>query len=213
MIGRWHLPEHGTRITSVDADRMSDGYVAVNLTVNQQNRNAGPPHRIFRRNLLHVESILPMSTHKCDFHKRPQENPPHPRSEMKRLPHAVVRNLTKIGEWRLGHHSTETRTRIKRFQQLRRPHRLPQPVDAMRLDLRLHEVHPLSNIVAFEKAVRSERASARTMSPRIRQKDGITVPQQHDRISGHSQTVVAQPVQQKYRVIIGLQRMNQPTLK
>ena len=54
---------------------------------------------------------------------------------MEGLSHAVVGNLTKIGEGRLGGHGAEVCVGVERLQELCRAHGFSEAVDAARMEL------------------------------------------------------------------------------
>ncbi len=52
------------------------------------------------------------------------------------------------------------------------------------------EIEPLVNVVAFEKAVGGELASACAVGARVGEKDGESVSEEELRVSGHADAVV-----------------------
>ena len=54
---------------------------------------------------------------------------------MEGLPHAVVGDLTKIGEGRFGGHGAEVWMGVERLQELCRAHGFSESVDAARMQL------------------------------------------------------------------------------
>ena len=67
VVGGRDFPELGVGIMHVNQARVTDWDVAVDLAVNQKNRDCGDCDGVFRRNLLHVEMIFPACAEEGDF--------------------------------------------------------------------------------------------------------------------------------------------------
>lgn len=130
VIGGRNFPELGTGSAGLNAAGVPDRNVTVELAVNEENRNCRGGDRIFGRNLLHVEVIFKAGAKKCDFHQRTEKRSPDPGAEVKGLSHAIVSDLTKRRERRLGDNGTEMRMGIKRLEELRCAHRFGESEDA-----------------------------------------------------------------------------------
>src|SRR6266404_4775277 len=107
--------------------------VAVNLSVDQENRNFRRGNRGHRRDLFKVEPIFPAGIKKSDFDNGSQECSPKPWSGMKELPHAIIADFSKIGERRLRSHRAEERIAAKRLQELSSTHGFAETEDALRM--------------------------------------------------------------------------------
>lgn len=88
---------------------MSEGDVAIDLAVDQKDRYPSRGDGIFWGDLLHVKPVPPACIEKGEFDNRAKNSASKPRTEMKRLTHAIVGNLAKAGERRFGGHSAEVR--------------------------------------------------------------------------------------------------------
>lgn len=86
---------------------------------------------------------------------------------MKRLTHAAKGDLAKTGERRLGGDRAEAWLDGKRLQELRSAHRFAESEDTVWMIASSDEVKPLVDIVAFEKAVGGELATARSVGASI----------------------------------------------
>jgi hypothetical protein len=86
---------------------MSYGDIVVYSAVDEKHGNLRFPNRVFRRDFLEIESILPTRVHQCDFHGWTKQEASDPRAAMKKLAHAVVSYLTKVGKWRLRGNGTQ----------------------------------------------------------------------------------------------------------
>src|SRR5215469_5330184 len=137
--------------------------------MNQQHGNRGFPHRVFRRDLVHVQAVLPTRSPESNLHNRTQDRSPDPRAQMKWLPHAIVSDLAKVAEGRFGNHRAKWSSGGEGLQQLRRSHGLAKSVDTSRLSLCPKKVDPLTNVVPFEQAVGGQFSSARAMGAGIRE--------------------------------------------
>ncbi len=89
--------------------------VAVDLAMNQKDRNFGACDRIFWRDLLHVEAVLPASIEKREFDDGAEESASEPRAEVKGLAHAVIGDLAKAGEGRFCGDGAEARLDSERL--------------------------------------------------------------------------------------------------
>lgn len=58
VIGVGNFPEYCVAIAGLDAARVADGYVAVDLAMNQEDWDSRGCNGIFWRNLLHIEPVL-----------------------------------------------------------------------------------------------------------------------------------------------------------
>ena len=107
VVGVWYFPELHVRITGVDEAGVADGDVAVDLAVNEKDRNAGRRYGIFWRNIIHVQVVLPARAEKGGLDERTEDGASNPRAEVEGLSHAVVGDLTKIGEGGFGGYGAE----------------------------------------------------------------------------------------------------------
>src|SRR5205814_10678950 len=90
MICPGDFPQGGIGITVVDPSRVAHRNVAILLAVNQQYWDFRGRDRSFRRDLLHVETVLPAYSQECNLNQRPEDGSAHPGSGMKGLAHAVI---------------------------------------------------------------------------------------------------------------------------
>ena len=72
---------------------------------------------------------------------------------MEGLAHAVIGDLTKIGEGRLRGYGAEVRMGREGLQELRRSHGFSKAVDAAGMSLGIEEVDPLMDVIALEETV------------------------------------------------------------
>jgi hypothetical protein len=79
VVGIWDLPQVCIWGSRVNALRVPQQDVAIDLAVNQEHRNRCIRDRIFWRNLFHVEVILQARAEEGDFNERSQECTSHPR--------------------------------------------------------------------------------------------------------------------------------------
>lgn len=129
---------------------------------------------------------------------------------MEGLTHAIVGDLAKAGERRFGGHGTEVGLDRERLQQLGGSHGFSKSEDAMRVIFRQKKIEPLPDVVAFEKAVGGEFASAGAVRARVGEKNGETSGEKKLCVSRHSDAVVGEAVQQNYRIAIAVMRLDCP---
>jgi hypothetical protein len=80
VIGVGDFPENYFGIAGLDALRMTWGDVAVDLAVDQKDWNSGGSYRIFRRDLLHVEVVLPADVEEGEFYYWAEQGASEPRA-------------------------------------------------------------------------------------------------------------------------------------
>jgi hypothetical protein len=73
MVGGGDFPELGVWVTGADAAGVADGDVAVDLAVNEKDRDRRCGDGLFRRDFLHVEVIFPVRAEEGDFDQRTVE--------------------------------------------------------------------------------------------------------------------------------------------
>src|SRR5437867_1629891 len=129
---------------------------------------------------------------------------------MERLSHAVVGDLTKIGEGRLGDYGAEVWMGVERLEELRGAHGFAEGEDAVRVILRVEKIEPLVDIVTLEQAEGSQRASADAVGSGVGQKDGESVGDEQLRVSGHADAVVAEAMEEKDGIAVGVMRADAP---
>ena len=139
-------------IAGFDSQRVAEGNVAVDLTVNEQDGNFGGGNDIFWRDLLHVDAIFPAGIEEREFDNGAEERASEPGAEMKRLAHPIVGDLAKIRERGLGDDGAEARLDGERLQELSGTHGFSKSENAARVIAGEEKVEPLVNVVAFEKA-------------------------------------------------------------
>ena len=113
VVGVGDFPELSVGIARVDQLRMTDWNVAVDLAVNQENRNVCPGDGIFGRDFLHVEAVLKAGAQESDLDEGAEDGAAYPGTEVERLSHAVVGDLAKIGERGFGGDSAEVRVGVE----------------------------------------------------------------------------------------------------
>ena len=178
------------------------GNVAVDLAVDEQNRDRGCGHGVFRGNIFHVEVVLQAGAKECDFDERAEDGASDPRTQVEGLSHAVVSDLTKIGEGRLGGYGAELWVGVERLEELCGSHGFGETEDAAGMILRFHEVEPLVDVVAFEQAVGGERAAADAMGAGVGKQNGESVGEKELRVSGHADAVVSEAVKEENGVAV-----------
>lgn len=137
VVGVGNFPELGVGISGADNLRVTQGNVAVDLAVNQENRDCRGCDGIFRGNILHAEVILQAGAEKGNFDEWAEDGASDPRAEVERLSHAVVGDLAKIGEGRFGDYGAEVWVSVEGLEELRGAHGFAEGEDAagMRLGL------------------------------------------------------------------------------
>ena len=70
VVGGGRGPERCIWGAGVDATRVADGDVAVDLAVNQKDRDRGGGYGILRRDIFHFEVILQARSQEGYFHQR-----------------------------------------------------------------------------------------------------------------------------------------------
>lgn len=116
VTGVGDLPENCIEVAGMNAPGVAEGNVAIDLAVNEKDRDLGSCDRIFWRNLLHVEVILQAHIDECEFYDGAKEGASEPGAEVKRLAHTVVGDFAKTGERRFGSDGTEVRLDGERLQ-------------------------------------------------------------------------------------------------
>lgn len=76
--------------------------------------------------------------------------------------------------------------------------------------MRVEEIDPLVNVIAFEKAVGGELPSACSVGARVGHEYSESMGQEKLRVSGHANAVVAKTMEQKNCIAVGVMRLNQP---
>jgi hypothetical protein len=208
--GIGHFPEFCLWGARVNRAGMADRDVAVEFSVNEENRDRRGGDGVFGGNLLHVEAVLQARAEKGDFHEGAEDGASDPRAQMKGLSHAVVGDLTKSGEGRLGGYGAEAWMGIERLQELCGSHGFGETEDAAGMIFRLQEVEPLVNVVAFEQAVGGERAAARAVGAGVGKQNGESVGEKELCVSGHSDAVVSEAVKEDNGVSIGAGGADRP---
>ena len=132
---------------------------------------------------------------------------------MQRLTHAIISDLTEIGERGLGRDRTEPPFDCHALQQLRCSHRLAESKYAGGVRAILEPIDPLMNVLAFQQAVGGERASTFSVSAGVGHKDGIPGGQEELGIPNHSAAVIAHAMQHYDCTPIGCGRLDQPCLE
>lgn len=181
--------------------------------MNQEDRNSGGCDGIFRRDLLHVEVVLPADVEESEFACGAKNGPSEPGTEVKGLTHAVVGDLAEAGERRFGCDRAEAGLHGKGLQELSCAHGLTESVSAAWASLGYEEVVPLADVVAFEKAVGGECAAACAVGARIGQKHCESMNQEELRIPGHADTVVGEAVEENHGIAIAAVGMDDPGAK
>ena len=202
VVGGRDFPKLSVRISGVNDAGMADGNVAVNLAVDEQNRDRGCGHGVFRGNVFQVEVVLQAGAKECDFDERAEEAASDPRTQVEGLSHAVVSDLTKVGEGRLGGYGAELWVGVERLEEFGGSHGFSETEDATGMILRVHEVEPLVDVVALQKAVGGEWAAADAMSAGVGKQYGESVGEKELRVSGHADSVVAETVEEENGVAV-----------
>jgi len=210
VVGGRDFPKLSVRISGVNDAGMAARNVAVNLAVDEQNRDRGCGHGVFRGNVFHVEVVLQAGAKECGFDERAEDGASDPRTQVEGLPHAVVSDLTKIGEGRLGGYGAELWVRVERLEEFGGSHGFSETEDATGMILRLHEVEPLVDVVALQKAVSGEWAAAVAMGAGVGKQHGESVGEKELRVSGHADSIVAETVEQENGVAVRVVGMDDP---
>ena len=159
MIGVGHFPEHRIATAGSDAARVPEGNVAVVLAMDQKNWNGGGD-RIFWRDLLQVEPVLPADVEERELDDGAEQRASEPRAKAEGLAHAVVGNLAEAGERRFGSDGAEAWLNREGLQEFGGAHGFAESKDAVWVSLCGNELKPLVNVVAFQQAVGGELAPA-----------------------------------------------------
>jgi hypothetical protein len=167
VFGAGDFPKLDFGIARMDLAGVADGDVAVELAVDYQNRDKGRDSGIFGRDLIHVEVVLQAGPQERNFHQRTEDGSSEPRAQMEGLAHAVVGDLAKIGEGRLGGNGTEVCMCVERLQELRGSHGFAEGKDAARVILGGEEIEPLMDVVTLKQSVGGERSTAPAVSAGI----------------------------------------------
>jgi len=213
VVGAGDFPENHIGVAGLDAVGMAKGNIAVDLAVDQKDRNSSGCDRSFGRDLLHVEAIFPASVQEGELDEGAKDGAPKPRTEVKGLAHAVIGDFAEAGEGRFGGDRAETRLDTERLQEFCGAHRFCESEDTVRVIARDEEVEPLVNVVAFNEAVGSERAPAGAVCAGVGEKDGESVCEEEVRVSGHAEAIVGQAVEENYCVAVAADGMDDPSAK
>lgn len=202
VVGGRDFPKLSVRISGVNDAGMADGNVAVDLAVDEQNRDRGCGHGVFRGNVFQVEVVLQAGAKECDFDERAEEAASDPRTQVEGLSHAVVSDLAKVGEGRLGGYGAELWVGVERLEEFGGSHGFGETEDATGMILRVHEVEPLVDVVALQKAVGGEWAAADAMSAGVGKQHGESMGEKELRVSAHTDSVVAETVEEENGVAV-----------
>jgi hypothetical protein len=85
VVGSGDFPELGVGGQRVNSARVADGDVAVDFTVDEKDWDIGRGGGIFRRNLIHVEVVLPAGTEEGDFNQGTEQRASYPGGEVEGL--------------------------------------------------------------------------------------------------------------------------------
>src|SRR5882762_8693177 len=107
VIGVGNFPEYRVAIAGLDAARVADGYVSVDLAMNQEDGDSRGCDGIFWRNLLHIEPVLRSDVEESEFDDRAEESASEPGAEVEGLAHAVEGDLSEAGERRFRGNGAE----------------------------------------------------------------------------------------------------------
>ena len=193
VIGVGDFPENYFRIASLNAAGVAQGNVAIDLAVNQKNRDSRGCDRVFWRDLLHVEAVLPARVEESEFDDGAEDGASEPGAEVKGLAHTIVGDLAESGERRFGGYSAEAGLDGERLQELGGAHGLGESEDAVRMILRGEKVEPLVNVSAFEEAVGGEWAAAGAVGAGVGEKHSESVCEEELRVSGMPTRLSARP--------------------
>lgn len=210
VVGGGDFPELGFWISSVDGFGVADGDIAVDLAVNEKDRDVCMRDGIFGGNLLHVEVILPAGAKEGDLDKRAEEGASDPGAEVEGLSHAVAGDLAESDEGRFGGDGAEIRMSVEGLEELRGAHGFAEGVDATGMTLRSQKIDPLVNVIAFYEAVGGEGAIAGTVGAGVGEKDGEAVGEEELGVAGHADAVVAETVEKKDGVAVLCARADEP---
>ena len=130
MVGVGDFPELRVGIAGVDDLRMTGWNVAIDLAVNQENRDCCSCGGILWGNLLHVQVVLPTRAEEGDFYERAEECASDPGAQTEGLSHAVVGDLAKSGEGGFGDDGADVRMRVERLEELGGAHGFAEGEDA-----------------------------------------------------------------------------------
>src|SRR5260370_36274691 len=122
-----------------------------------------------------------------------KQDSPHPRPQMERLTHSVIAISRKVAN---GDSTATAQNGIRGSSDCSNwdaPIDSPKPKVHRGCSFVARKSTPLMNIVPLEQPVSRNRASANTVSAGVRHEHSETVCDQHLRISGHAEAVVAEP--------------------
>jgi len=189
---------------------MSNGNVAVCLAMNEENGYVCGGNGILRRDLLHLQSVLPAGSQKSNLYERAQDGAAKPRTEMERLSHPVICDLAKACKGRLGSDRTKVGAGCKRLQKLRSTHGFTKAIDAMGVVMIFQQIEPIVDVVSLQQAVRRQFAAARAVGSSIRQKDSEAMTCEQVRVSGHPDPVISEAMKKKDIIAVGWTGSNLP---
>ena len=109
VVGVGDFPQNYFWIAGLDLARVANGYVAVDLAVNQEDWDLCGCYGIFWRDLLHIEMVLGADVEERKFDYWAEEGASEPRAHVKGLTHAVVGDFAEAGEGRFGGDGAEAR--------------------------------------------------------------------------------------------------------
>jgi len=126
------------------------------------------------------------------------------------LSHAVVGNLTKIGEGGFGGDGTEARVCVERLKELSCAHGFAESEDAVGMILRVEKLEPLVDVVALEESVGGEWAAAGAVGTGVGEQDSESMGEKELCVSGHADAVVGEAVKEEDGVSVGVIGSNEP---
>jgi hypothetical protein len=85
VIGVGDIPQNDIPIASLYAVGMADWNVAVDVAVQQEDRNPRGGYRVFWRNLLHIEAVFDAGGEEGKFNDRAEQGFSEPGAEVERL--------------------------------------------------------------------------------------------------------------------------------
>jgi hypothetical protein len=210
VIGVGDFPENCVAISRFYSAGMANRYVAVDLTVNQEDWDLCGCHGIFWRDLLHVEMVLGADVEESEFDYGAEEGASEPGAQVEGLAHAVIGDLSETGERRFGGYGAEVRFDGEGLQEFGSAHRFGESENATRMVLRGEEVEPLVNVIAFEEAVGGEWASACAVGAGVGEQNRESVSEEELRVSGHADAIVGEAVEEDYGVPVAAVRADFP---
>ena len=129
VVGAGNFPELCVGSTGVNGFGVADGNVAVDLAVDEKNRNSCRCDGVLGRKCRQVEVVLPTRSKKRDFDQRAENCSSDPRAEVKGLSHAIVGDLSERGERRFDGDGAEVWVRVEGLEKLRGAHRFGEGED------------------------------------------------------------------------------------